>query len=49
MNTHFSLKHVCMKNKMPARRVRAVLSDYAEGSKKRNQSGTDYVLDVDLF
>jgi len=28
----------CMK------RVGAVLSDYAGGSKKRNQSGTDYVL-----
>ena len=31
------------------RRVGAVLSDYAERSKKRNQSGTDYVLDDKFF
>jgi hypothetical protein len=27
----------------PIERVRGVLTDYAEKSKKRNQSGTDYV------
>jgi hypothetical protein len=30
-------------------RVGPVLSDYALGSKKRNQSGTDYVLDERFF